>query len=61
MYIFRLRIKALQPSDSGTFMYIFRLRIKALQPSDSGNYSCRAWNSFGSVNTTGHIEVKDGM
>ena len=42
-------------------MYIFRLRIKALQPSDSGNYSCRAWNSFGSVNTTGHIEVKDGM
>ncbi|XP_052775158.1 inactive tyrosine-protein kinase transmembrane receptor ROR1-like isoform X2 [Mya arenaria] len=35
-----------------------RLRIRSLTPDDSGMYGCRGWNSFGSVNTTGYVQVK---
>ena len=40
--------------------YLFRLRIKSLEPRDTGHYTCWARNSFGEVNTTGYLEVKNG-
>ncbi|XP_067613922.1 twitchin isoform X10 [Eurosta solidaginis] len=36
---------------------LFRLHISNIQSSDGGVYTCEAFNSLGSVHTTGHLKI----